>query len=757
MSGFKYSPDKDIEIHAEGTIRLLCSSFQSHENGLPEWLKNSADAYARDDAAEEKRTIIILMSQGRKGVTDAIACLDFCGMTSANIEEDFRIWGDPEAARRGINMDGIQGGHGNGGKCYMVQMFDEFAHLHTVKEGRGCRYGVASGSFRFGYIPNRKEGKAFPARDIKSELIKVLLQMGCTYQTVARVAPISVKTATGFTLVRGVGPKGPAKEITSRRIASQMQEHHQMMSTLEMCRVFLIHNGRLCNRGKPLCLADIPPMPGVELREISIPRYLLCEDTDEKLSTTQEGELAPGVLTLRTSNKRMRWSKKGRHGFVLRAQSGYIGFIPSLELDVQSPYIDRIYGECQLDALEPFKRNDRSRLADSPLTRALHGFISRNVERLAEEFERRDRKEYNKEARNAVSRINEALDRWKNRILKELVQGAWGGAGERDIEPPIPLRPGRPSRIEVSLTHKLAGVGVAFRPRIRFFDCEGERIAPVPFRWVSDDNNVAMVNDELSVVNTFSPGRTSIYAQTINDSLKSNRVQLEVLRIVKIRIDPVEVELSVGGRRKLDAVCKLKDGREVRGVCLVWMAANNEIAGVSSAGSVFGFAPGETSISAGDDSCMSENPALVRVTLGGTKGDGDKAGGGFPRILVSGFQVDPDTNEHVTFSPEDPPVWQRALDSQRNIWWINSSAPMAKMYLNKQADYGYESREWRMYHLERVIDIIVHIALDQEARHGEQIGASEWMTRRGGKVAEIQSLAVADLSAFIAEGQLPEA
>lgn len=60
MSRFKYSPDKDIEVHAEGTIRLLCSSFQSHENGLPEWLKNSADAYARDNVAEEKRSIIIL-------------------------------------------------------------------------------------------------------------------------------------------------------------------------------------------------------------------------------------------------------------------------------------------------------------------------------------------------------------------------------------------------------------------------------------------------------------------------------------------------------------------------------------------------------------------------------------------------------------------------------------------------------------------------------------------------------------------------
>ena len=48
MAQFVYTPDKDQKVHAAGAIALICSPFQSHENGLPEWAKNSADAYGRD-------------------------------------------------------------------------------------------------------------------------------------------------------------------------------------------------------------------------------------------------------------------------------------------------------------------------------------------------------------------------------------------------------------------------------------------------------------------------------------------------------------------------------------------------------------------------------------------------------------------------------------------------------------------------------------------------------------------------------------
>lgn len=96
--------------------------------------------------------------------------------------------------------------------------------------------------------------------------------------------------------------------------------------------------------------------------------------SENRVSTTNDGSLSAGSLILRTSDVSMRWSRKGRHNIVYKAQSGYIGYVPVSELDIQSPYRDRIYGECRLEALEPLKQNERARgKQPSPTgSRALH-------------------------------------------------------------------------------------------------------------------------------------------------------------------------------------------------------------------------------------------------------------------------------------------------------------------------------------------------------------------------------------------------
>ena len=60
MVKLAYTPDEDVKGQEEGAIQLICKAFQSHESGLPEWLKNSADAYAREDAPESKRVIVVI-------------------------------------------------------------------------------------------------------------------------------------------------------------------------------------------------------------------------------------------------------------------------------------------------------------------------------------------------------------------------------------------------------------------------------------------------------------------------------------------------------------------------------------------------------------------------------------------------------------------------------------------------------------------------------------------------------------------------
>jgi hypothetical protein len=265
-----------------------------------------------------------------------------------------------------------------------------------------------------------------------------------------------------------------------------------------------------------------------------------------------------------------------------------------------------------------------------------------------------------------------------------------------------------------------------------------------------------MVDEDLMVVNTFAYGHTEIWAETLDGKLKSNRAPLEVVRIHEVNIEPVEVELPVGSRQKLDAICRLSDGAETSSVYLVWTESNPSVARVSSAGMIFGFSVGEAEVVAGDDKCMANQPCKVTVVEGGDRGKGDERGKGYPVVLVSGeIDPDPDTKDFVNFSREEPPVHQRPQDSDRNIWWINSASPMAQLYLDKSKGYGYESREWRMYHLERYIDVIVQIALTNGPSDMETMSASEWILKWGAQVAEIQEAVASDLNDFIATGTLP--
>jgi hypothetical protein len=674
------------------------------------------------------------------------------------IEQNFRIWADPEAARRGASSTAVQGGHGNGGKCYMTQMFEDYALIQTVKKGKGSRYGVVAGSVKFGYIPDRRHGRDFPVADLRVELEKVLKPIECSLRTLPDMAAEALRLADGFTLVTGVRPKGYGNRIPTRQLIENLQEHPQMIRTLELCKVYVVVNGELFDQGRPLTLPPIPPMEGAEEpKVIPIPGMLKDPSSEEQVSTSIGGSLPIGTLTLRTSDVSMRWGKKVRHNVVYKTKSGYIGYVPVSELDVQSPYRDRIYGECYLEALEPFRQNERARLATSPLTRAVERFISEQVQAYAKEFEARDRRRYDQEEKNAISKMNEALDRWKNRFLSEYMHGLWGLGEVGPPPPPPPLPAGKPARLELTLTHQKAGLGIAFRPTLKFFDHEGGPIRPVPFRWISEDNNVAMVDEDLMIISTFTYGQTAIWAETLDGRIKSNKLPLDVVRIHEIRVSPSEVQVAAGSRQKLEAICRLASGEETSAVYLVWTESNPNVARVSSSGLVFGFAPGETEVTAGDDKCLAKNTAVIKVIPGQGRDRGDRRGSGYPRVLVSGeIERDPETQEYVHFSREDPPVWQRPQDADRNIWWINSSAPLARLYLDTTKGYGYQSREWRMYHLERYIDVIVQIALTHGPTEMESLSVNDWIMKWGAQVAEIQAAAASDLSEFIATGELPK-
>jgi hypothetical protein len=762
MSDFRYTPDEQIQMHRENAIRHMCQPFLSHENGLPELVKNSAAAYIRVNREPQKRIIILFFTYKRRNEPASIACLDFVGMSGAQIDRDFSVWADPDAATRtaeaGIRI-GELGGHGNGGKCYMTQMFQDYSYLHTALNGLGCKYGVKGGSVAFGYVPGREEGYDFPVRNIVQEINECIEPMRSSIASLPPPLAEAASVATGFTFVRGANPHYWDDKNACTRLIESLVGHHQMITPLRLCNIYVVISGTTYNNGQPLSLAQIEPMPGYETpRVLSIPEIINDPRSGQNQSTTTNGTLPCGQLKIYTSEKNMRLGRGGkrqwRHTVTYHTeQSGIIGTVPMLSLDVDSAYRDYMYCECHLDSLDRYQQNNRGALAESPLTRATESWISGQVNALCRELEEREKKILREQDKDELGRLNEWLDSWKNQFLQDFMHGLFGQGGvTRVIEPPVPLPSGKPARIEVSITHPRAGKGVYFRPAIRFFDSNNRRIRPVPFRWVSDDNNVAMVDENLMQIQTFSFGHTAILAETLDRRLCSNEVHIEVLRINEVRIAPHVLEMPAGTRHKFEAICRLSNGEEVSNVALTWIEGNPAIARVSASGLVYAFSPGETEVTASDDSCRTDVPAVIKVVPSEGRGAGNERGRGFPRILISERDCAPGEDQPLKLRRDDPPIYQRVIDVDNNIWWINLASPFARLY-SSPGRYGVQHEAWRMYHVERVIDIIVQIALAHGPDSDESRGSRDWIWRSAELEADIRAKAIESLATFIEAGE----
>src|SRR5665213_4620697 len=110
MSNFKIT--ETPHVFDDHLLNVIGNEFKfDHAKGLAEWLKNSADAYNREDVNDEDQYIFIRMKQKSFVAPARFECIDFVGMTHDEIENAFKRWGDPQAASRGKSKKNILGGH----------------------------------------------------------------------------------------------------------------------------------------------------------------------------------------------------------------------------------------------------------------------------------------------------------------------------------------------------------------------------------------------------------------------------------------------------------------------------------------------------------------------------------------------------------------------------------------------------------------------------------------------------------------------
>jgi len=744
--------DSGIRVHERGVIAQLCSLFRSHEQGLPEWFKNASTAYARENLPTEQRILTLLVGD------KFIALLDHVGMSVEDLEQRFANWGDPEAHLSASSVaEPLEGGHGNGGKCYMTQMFEHYSYIQTVRNKRGSRYGFVADDPHSGYFPDRATGRGFPVERAVDELRRSLAEIGVDFSRL----PDEVKTVaaqrSGFTLVVGIGPKQFRGKDAGRKLMETVVHHPQMVVTTQKNRIFVVVDGRPLAGSCPITLPEIEPHDfAPEPRVIPIPGVLKDPVTDEKFSTTPHG-LPEGMLILRTSKVSMRWSHKGRHHLRYLANGRPIAFL-RMENVSRSTWVDKMYGECSLDVLREYETPDRSVLADAPLTRALENWIKEQILQYEEEFKKREHLSASSEQRKKLRDLNDLLDRWKNKFLEDVGFGTGGvgaGEGERPKPPRRPLPQIQASKVTIGSPFSKAGIGVWLRMRVDFTDANGERVAPPPYLWYSSDWAVATVDENRVVTHT--PGKVEVWLETADGRLRSQHLEIDVIDIERSRIEPATITLCAGQVLQLKAIVTDRAGHEHSDAFLTWLQDDSSIVHVTPSGRVMAQKQGATQIYAVDERCMNHAlPCEVEV-LPAQVPPGSQDGRSYPRILLSEVDEDPlnPDGETVHLSPEDGPVHQPTPQHvQSNIWWINLQCPLAKLYFEGA---GPESAQWRSYHIERYIEVLVKIRLALDFQVAEEELTFDEIERRWREIAaEVQRRALIDLRPLL-EGQEIEA
>ncbi len=447
----------------------------------------------------------------------------------------------------------------------------------------------------------------------------------------------------------------------------------------------------------------------------------------------------------------MRWKeRRSRHCVTFFAYKYPVAFLPMEDI-ARTTWVDRMYGECHLDELRKYETNDRRDLAESPLTRAVRAWVKDQVLAYEAEFRKKERLRVSQEQQEALRRQNEFLNKWIQKSLEEELSatGSGGDKGRARPPQPRPLPQEAPVSVEVSSPFSRAGVGVSLNLKVAFRNAEGKRVGAVPFMWNSSDWAVATVDSDIHAVVTHTPGVTSVWIETLDKKLRSNAVDIEVVNIKSISIRPSELTIQAGKIHQLEAIVHDRDDREFSDVYLTWLQDDSAVVSVTATGKVIGRRQGTTTIQVGDDNYTDDSCRCIVTVIPSTGTDGGK---NFPKIILSEIEPDPlnPDGEPCRLSPQDGPVHQPTPQHvENNIWFINMTCPLAKYYFEK---YGADSVEWRAYHLERFVEALVKIKLNNLYQETEDISFDEMERQWREQASEVQTRAVEELARFL-EGE----
>jgi hypothetical protein len=657
-------------------------------------------------------------------------------------------WQDPEASGRGSPIEEEET-QGNGGKAYMYRLFAGVARIMGIRDGkRNCKgFEGPSGSVERGtpgFMPEIVSGREVPVTSVTAELERALkpyaLEIGDLPQEVQR----AIREREAFTLVEGGMPADVYKgRIEPDDLIPRLLRHEQSTLAIEQLRLYAIHNGKMLNGGKPLELPAIEPYPAVEGPFVYEVLDELPLTDGELVSTTEGGKRPRGRLILNTSRENMpnAYRKlRPRWRISYRTQYQGIGSKPVSDFTPATPGASYVYGKVELAALEPgYVEHGRRRPKNGPLVEALDLFIAERIREVAKQISDRRKRELDDRALDEVQEENQKLDRFKNKFLPSNGQGdgstGEGGAGVEQPPPPPPTEYGTiPDSIELSVPDSdlIIGRGVKVHLnqilRLRVLDSIGKPVRAMA-QWHTADSTVARF-EQGDLMEARNKGKTDVWASVPvakGEAIESEHIQVRVWVVDHVLLTPRTVEIPLGKREQIIAEVTDDDGNRSTDVFLDWKhdADDPLIVRIGPTGRVTGNRVGRTAVTAGAGDpgvgVWARIPVEVAVL---PNPEALERGGGFPRLLLTGRDIDPATNQIREGDPDSPALWQEASDFLQNVWWLNLQSAEAAFSFGQRED---DPALWRSFHAEITLEMVAHVWMQAEfTRRGENERPDYW-------------------------------
>jgi hypothetical protein len=557
-----------IPINVHHTLMQLLSRFRGVKDGLPELIKNSKDQYSRLGVTNPAhRTIVVIVNTAAK----SIGVIDFAGATADQFKR-WETWSDPTANARDKASD-IEGGHGNGGKAFMVLGSSTDSSFESCHDGRRTRMGYENDSERSRFKPGIavEDGMAVEDQRIEStrkQLDDALADLGLPFDQLPKPAQETFHDRQSYTIaqVNGVADWAKAREETVRRAVSEMRRsvetHPQAALTLESCEVWFVVDGQVV--GDTPARVEYPePFPGFdEPLVIPVPDEVTDPQTGETVGTGS-GDEQSRVLTLRTSTRSLR-TEDMRPLHLIRIRNGrnVVGLwsVADLSPGASSGFV---FGELSVPALEGehLVGADRQSLNDTPLVRGLRGWTADQVKDLADKIQQATAKEHRPEDRNKVNQSLNKLRDLMREFLAERDRGEEGagqgqrGEGSGGAKPPSPPQPPKGEVVNViELEGKAASIAIAVGAtvplRVKAFEQTpaGElRPVPSPKLVAKMDRTDLLQVDEANQATASADGITTVWFESEDGNIKSNTVAIENVSCTGANITGIPERLLLQG------------------------------------------------------------------------------------------------------------------------------------------------------------------------------------------------------------------